>query len=63
MAEILPDKIVHIKDKMDGAEKLDLSSIDTVYILYDVYTIKLCNMVKERVIKMIKEKEEEKHEN
>ncbi len=49
LAEIPPERMNHTEDVDAAAGMADLSRADSVFILYDVYTIDLANRVKEQV--------------
>jgi UDP-N-acetylmuramyl tripeptide synthase len=53
MADIPKEKIVHLRDEVEAASQINIENIDTVYILYDIYTIHLRDKVKEKVKKII----------
>lgn len=69
MADIPREKIDHLEDNEKAAALLDPARADSVFILYDVYTIGLANRVKEQVEALLEssrepeEKGAESHEN
>ena len=56
LADIPKRKIEHMKDEIDATKKIKLKNIDTIYILYDVYTVHLRDKVKDK-LKAIIDKE------
>lgn len=56
MADIPKEKIVHMRDEVEAASKLQIEGIDTVFILYDIYTIHLRDAVKQEVERLINAK-------
>ena len=59
MADIPKEKIIHMRDEVEAASHMNTEGIDTVYVLYDVYTIHLRDAVKAAVKELInKEKTE-----
>lgn len=64
MAGIPKEKISHLEDNEAAAGLLQPDITDSVFILYDVYTIGLANRVKEQVKKLLSGRtEEDGHEN
>lgn len=61
LAGIPENKITHIQNNDSAAKMLSPQGTDSVFILYDVYTIGLANRVKEQVKDILKE--EDTHEN
>lgn len=57
LADIPKRKIEHMKDEIDATKKIKLKNIDSIYILYDVYTVHLRDKVKDK-LKEIIDKEE-----
>lgn len=55
MADIPKEKIIHMRDEIEAASNVQLDGIDTIYILYDIYTIHLRDKVKEKVEEIINE--------
>ncbi len=66
LADIPQEKISHLEDNEQAASLLRPQDADTVFILYDVYTIGLANHVKEQVKEILarlpEEREEKAHE-
>ena len=44
-----------MRDEIEAASNIQLDGIDTIYILYDIYTIHLRDKVKEKVEEIINE--------
>ena len=55
LAGVDNEKICTIKDENQAAEYIDYSSVEKVFILYDVYTIHLANSTKKRLVQRIEE--------
>lgn len=55
MADVPKEKIIIKRDEMSLVEDLQLEGIDKIFILHDLYAIKLKNKIKEQVIQKIKE--------
>ncbi len=55
MADIPKEKIIHMRDEIEAASNVQIDGIDTIYILYDIYTIHLRDKVKEKVEEIINE--------
>lgn len=66
LADIPKEKIAHLRDNEKAASLLDVTDMDAVFILYDVYTIGLANRVKEQVKEILgtgaRSQEEKQHE-
>lgn len=54
IAGISKDKIVYQRDELSAVDKLNLEGVDTVFILHDLYSIKLKEAVKAKVELMLK---------
>ena len=54
MAGIPESKIAHVEENEKAASLLNPAQVDSVFILYDVYTIGLANRVKEQVKEQVK---------
>ncbi len=67
LAGIPMEKISHLRENEEAAGKLRLQNADTVFILYDVYTINLANHVKDQIREILaslpEESEEKANEN
>ncbi len=50
MAGVPKERIVHTENERDAAKLLDTGSADTFFVLYDVYTIKLADEIKDEII-------------
>ena len=57
MADVPKERIVNMRDEIDATSHLQIQNVDSIYILYDVYTIHLRDEVKKKVIEIINEKE------
>lgn len=57
MADVPKERIVNMIDEIDATSHLQIQNVDSIYILYDVYTIHLRDEVKKKVIEIINEKE------
>ena len=57
MADVPKERIVHMRDEIAATSHLQIQDVDSIYILYDVYTIHLRDEVKKKVIEIINEKE------
>lgn len=55
MADILMEKVVCQRDEISLVDKLELNGIDKVFILHDLYSIKLKEEIKDRVVKKLRE--------
>ena len=55
MAGIPESKIAHVEENEKAASLLNPAQVDSVFILYDVYTIGLANRVKEQVKAVLKD--------
>ena len=55
MADIPMEKVVCQRDKISLVDKLELNEIDKVFILHDLYSIKLKEEIKDRVVKKLRE--------
>ena len=60
MAGIPKEKIVHMRDEVEAASNIKLDGIDTIFILYDIYTIHLRDAVKKEVETVINDEEKGK---
>ena len=61
-AAVRPDRADHRQDTHAAAQALNADGADSVFILYDVYTIGLANQVKDQVKALLRE-EGGGHEN
>lgn len=57
MAGVPEEKIVHVEQVEETAQHLNASEIDTVFIMYDVYTIQLASQVKQQVADILRREE------
>ena len=57
LAGVPKEKMVYMRDEVEATSLMKTEGIDSVYILYDIYTIHIRDKVKEKVEKMICEKE------
>ena len=57
MADVPKERIVNMRDEINATSHLQIQNVDSIYILYDVYTIHLRDEVKKKVIEIINEKE------
>lgn len=55
MADIPMEKVVCQRDEISLVDKLELNGIDKVFILHDLYSIKLKEEIKDRVVKKLRE--------
>ena len=55
LAGVPEEKIVHTRNELDSTKNLNIKDVDTVFILYDIYTIHLMNQIKKDVEKMANE--------
>ncbi len=55
MADIPMEKVVCQRDEISLVDKLELNEIDKVFILHDLYSIKLKEEIKDRVVKKLRE--------
>lgn len=55
MADIPMKKVVCQRDEISLVDKLELNGIDKVFILHDLYSIKLKEEIKDRVVKKLRE--------
>lgn len=62
LADVSPEKVVHMEETEKAASALKPEAVDAVFILYDVYTIGLANRVKEQVKELL-QREANKDEN
>ncbi len=62
MAGVSPDRAAHMQNTHSAAQALNAAGIDSVFVLYDVYTIGLANQVKDQVKELLR-KEAPGHEN
>lgn len=62
MAGVQPDRAAHVLDTHAAVQALDAGEADSIFILYDVYTIGLANQVKDQVKAILRE-EGGSHEN
>ncbi|MCH5351884.1 MAG: DUF1727 domain-containing protein [Acutalibacter sp.] len=53
LADIPKEKIAHLRENEQAAAHLSMEEADSVFILYDVYTIGLANHVKEQVKELL----------
>lgn len=51
LAGVPEEKIVHTRNELDSTKNLNIKDVDTVFILYDIYTIHLMNQIKKDVEK------------
>ncbi|WP_417427362.1 hypothetical protein, partial [Hominenteromicrobium sp.] len=56
LAGVPAEKIVHMRDESDTPAAVSKEA-DTVFILYDVYTIRLANDIRDKMIEREKEGE------
>lgn len=66
IAGIPKEKIVYARDEIEAISNLETNDIEKVFILYDLYSLELCEKVKNKVkekIKIQKKKEEVDNEN
>ena len=49
------EKVVCQRDEISVVDKLELNGIDKVFILHDLYSIKLKEEIKDRVVKKLRE--------
>ena len=55
MADIPMEKVVCQRDEISLVDKLELNGIDKVFILHDLYSIKLKEEIKDRVVNKLRE--------
>lgn len=53
LAGVSPERVIHMEDNEKAASALIPDTVDSVFILYDVYTIGLANRVKEQVRQLL----------
>lgn len=66
IAGVPKEKIVYARDEIEATSNLETNDIEKVFILYDLYSLELCEKVKNKVkekIKIQKKKEEVDNEN
>ena len=54
MADIPMEKVICQRDEVSLVDKLELDGIDKIFILHDLYSIKLKEEIKDKVIKKVK---------
>ncbi len=53
MAGVPEERIVHIKNENNAAKMLDIDDVESVFVLYDVYTVELADVIKDEIITRI----------
>ena len=66
MAGIPQEKLFHSQDPQEAAAALDVTSPESVFVLYDLYSVDLAHQVKEQLVKRLEQapqlgKEEQSH--
>ena len=56
MADIPEEKIVYMRDEIEAVSKINITNIDKIIILHDLYAIEETEKIKNKIKEKIKEK-------